>query len=295
MIGVLFSSFASIFVRLSDAHALAIATYRMWLSFFLLAPLIIIDLLRKKKTRTKIAGINGRDVVLCAISGFFLAAHFAMWIQSLGMTSIASATVLVDTHPMFVLTAGYLFLRERINRRAFACVLVAFLGIVLLSSGDMREGTDSFSGDLLALGGAAALAGYILIGRVVRQRMAAVHYAAIVYFFSSLVLTSASIAWRVPLRGYPAKELLIFLAMAFFCTILGHTVFNWALKYLKASFVSTAGFVEPVYATLLGIIIFGEIPRSPVFIGGGIILIGILLFVREEGKMQNITEKRAHH
>ena len=269
MIGVLFSSFASIFVRSSGAPAFAIAMYRMGFSFAMLLPFFIIKGIHRPR---RIKTLKIKDFGLCALSGVFLAIHFATWIQSLGMTSIASATVLVDTHPLFILAAGYLFLHERISRKAFFFVIIAFMGIIVLSLGDYKSGTDTFAGDLLALGGAAAVSGYILIGRSVRQRMSAVTYATVVYFFAALTLIVVCAAWRVKLYGYPARELLVFLCIAFFCTILGHTLFNWALKFLKASFVSTAVLIEPVYATLLGIIIFGEIPGALVFIGGGVIL-----------------------
>ena len=257
----------------------------MGFSFLLLVPVLVFEHIRKRKEGGA-SRPSLKDLALCGLSGVFLAVHFATWIQSLSMTSIASSVVLVDTHPLFVLAAGFLLYRERVSRRALLFVAVAFVGIVILSYSDFRRGTDTFSGDLLALAGAGAVAGYILIGRSVRQRMGAVQYAALVYLSSTVTLVLICGVWSVPVRGFPGREFLIFLGMAFFCTILGHTLFNWALKYLKASVVSTTVLTEPVYATVLGIIIFREMPHVLVLIGGVVILAGVLLFVREEGKIQ---------
>ena len=285
-IGVLFTSLSSTFVRSSTAPAIAIAMYRMWFSVILLLPFLIVEKVRNGSSNTAETP-RWFDYVLCVLSGVFLALHFWSWFASLRLTTIASATVLVDTHPIFVLILGFFVLKERVTKKAIAFVGVTLVGMAVLSFGDLAQGADTFAGDMLALGGAATVSGYMLIGRIVRQRMTAFAYVVMVYFVAAVTLTCIAIASGVPLFGYEPREYLIFVAIAFFCTLLGHTLFNWALKYLKTSYISMIVLTEPVYATILGIIIFSEIPGVTTYIGGAVVLLGVFLFVKEESKLQN--------
>jgi len=168
-------------------------------------------------------------------------------------------------------------------------------GMAILSFGDLAEATDSFTGDMLALSGAAAVSGYLLIGRYVRQRLEAFTYVVTVYLVAAVTLAIVAVASGTPVFGYALREYLIFLGIAFFCTLLGHTLFNWALRHLKTAFVSMAVLTEPVYATVLAIIIFSEVPATTTFVGGAVVLLGVLLFVREENTMEkhNIFDEKA--
>ena len=286
-LGVFFTSFSSIFVRSSTAPSLIIATYRMWFSVLLLLPLYFIEKRNEKKnpTSTGARSIRLTDIGLSVLSGLFLAIHFATWFASLKLISIAGATVLVNTQPLFVLAAGFFLYRERVRPLALLFVALTLVGIVILSVGDISQGGGSFTGVLLALLGAATVSGYLLIGRSVRKRLPAIRYVLIVYGVSAVSLTLVCLLGSIPLVGYPLKEYGIFLAMALFCTLLGHTVFNWALGYLKTSAISMIVLSEPVYATLLGIIIFKEIPASITMVGSVVVILGVLLFIREEAKM----------
>ncbi len=299
-IGVFFTSFSSIFVRSTNAPALVTAMYRMWFSVFLLIPpLIVKRFAADAKARGSRRPADGkpvlktapvaRDWALCVVSGLFLAAHFWMWFESLEHTSIASSTVLVDTHPLFTLVFGILLLKEKVRRKAIVYIFVAVAGMAVLSFGDLSRGAETVTGDLLALAGAAAVSGYILIGRRVRQRLNALTYAIVVYFSAAAALTVFAVATGVPLFDYSLTDYLFFVAIAFFCTILGHTLLNWALKFLKAAFLSMIVLTEPLFATILGMIIFKEVPGLSIVAGGVVILCGVFMFVREEGKVTGVS------
>ncbi len=295
-IGVFFTSFSAIFVRSTEAPAVVAAMYRMWFSVFLLLPVLAGERIRAAKHRGRGLPVSSAaephtpgpalsDWFLCLASGLFLGAHFWVWFESLALTSITSSTVLVNTHPIFVLIFGFLLLREKVSLKAVMFVVIAVAGMVTLSFGDFVRGVDTLAGDLLAIVSAAAVSGYFLIGRKVRRRMGAPLYAVSVYFIAAASLTVLTLAGGISLFDYSLKDYLMFLGMAFFCTLLGHTLFNWALKYLKTSFISTAVLLEPVFATLLGMIIFAEYPGVITILGGAVVLFGILMFVREEGKL----------
>ena len=280
-IGVLFTSFSAIFIRLSQAPALAIAANRMILTTIMLIPLLAHE---RATTKGKRQRVGTRLILLCLLSGFFLAIHFAAWVRSVELTTIASATVIVNSQPLFVVFASFLLFKERVSRRALLYILIVLIGGALLSSGDISLGKDALAGDALALLGAVAVAGYMIIGRYVRQYLSARSYVFIVYGTSAVILSIFCVSTGTPIFDYGYREYLLFAAMAFFCTILGHTLFNWALKYLKASFVSTITLGEPVFATVLGMSIFAEVPPALTVIGGVIMLSGLGAFVREESK-----------
>jgi drug/metabolite transporter (DMT)-like permease len=286
LVGVFFTSTSAILIRLSTAPPLAIAAYRMALSALLMAPSFLwLELHgRVGSTEPSLRNIRGRDLLLCIASGLFLGVHFAAWISSLSYTTVADATVLVNTHPVFIMLASAIFLRERPDRTSVALVLTAFAGSIVLTLDTGTAGGGSLLGNGLAIGGAAAVSGYFLIGRMVRGRVGLTHYTFIVYLTAALALTVACIVAGVPLSGFPPRDYLVFAALAVFPTLLGHSVFNWALRYLLPTFVSVAVLAEPAYATVMAIAMFHEYP-SVITVSGGIVVIGaIAAYLLHEGR-----------
>lgn len=292
MLAVFFTSFSAILIRLSNAPSLTIAAYRMGFSVLLVTPLLIRERRRPERGPSEPAGSERAqprrvsDLLLCVLSGVFLALHFGTWIEAVKHTTVASATVLVNTHPIFVVAAGYLFLGERLHRRSLLFVVGALAGTALLSYGDFALGGEALQGDVLAVLGAVTVSGYMLIGRIVRQRVSATKYVVVVYSVSAVLLIAANLVTGTPLWPYPLRELALFFGLAFFCTLLGHTLFNWALEHLKTSFVSMGILSEPVYATLMAVGIFGETPPAAVIAGGAVVLVSLLGFVRNEARVE---------
>ncbi|MEE8441271.1 MAG: DMT family transporter [Spirochaetia bacterium] len=289
--GVVFMSFSAIFIRFSSAPPLVIAAYRMWFTTILLAPFLIRELVRAPQARPANTVSESGDtprppvVLLSVISGVFLSLHFAAWITSLSYTSVASSTVLVTTHPIIVAVAGFFILGERLNRRATLFMLAALGGSVVLVIGGFGTGGSAPVGNLLAFLGAVAVSGYILIGRVVRQHLSTNRYTFIAYGVSAILLTSYTLVAGNSLFGYPARELLIFLALAVVCTLLGHSLFNWAIRFMSPTVISTSILGEPVIAGVLAVILFAEVPTVYTVVGGLIILGSISLFVGEAGRV----------
>ncbi len=282
LIGVLFASSSAIFVRFSQAAPPIIAAYRMIFTSLILVPIFTIDILRKKPVSTVKVKLSFGDFLLCILSGLFLSLHFLTWITALEYTSIASATVLVDTHPVFITLLSFLILKERISKKSLLLIAAALAGSIVIALGGKSAGDSVLQGNLLALAGALFVSGYMLIGRAVRQRIGLNTYTLIVYLSSAVFLLIISAAGSYSLAPYPAREYLLFLALALFPTLLGHSVFNWALKYLKPSFVSTIILGEPVGSSILAIIFFLEFPSLITVIGGVIILTSLYLLIKQE-------------
>jgi len=286
-IGVFFSSLSAIIIRLSDAPALAIASYRMVFATLILTPFMLRERVRgahREDHGSQPAGVDIRTIVLSVVSGALLSLHFATWITSLAYTSVASSTVLVTTHPLIVAIGGMVLLGERITLRSALFIVTALVGSVVLVWGGVERGESAALGNLLAVVGAITVSGYMIIGRVVRQRLSVNHYTYIVYSVAAILLVAYALMGGVPLYPYPLRELLLFLALAVFCTLLGHSLFNWALRFLKPTVVSTTILGEPVIASVLAVILFGEVPTVFTIIGGAIILTSIYFFVRQEAR-----------
>ena len=273
ILAVLSVSTSSIFVRYSDAPSMIISAYRMLFTLVMIAPVVLI------KHREELAGISRKDMLYAVTSGFFLAMHFATWITSLKLTTVSASTVLVQMSPIFVVAGSFIFFKEKISKTSLTGVLTAVLGSVLVGILDFKVGGTAFIGDFLALSGAFFLAGYLLIGRELRNRISLLPYAFIVYGSCTLILLLGCAFMGIPLYPYSSKNYAIFFALAFFCTILGHTVFNWALKYLPAYAVSTCSLLEPVGATFLAVVFLGEIPGLLEICGQILVLVGLYLFI----------------
>lgn len=273
ILAVLAAASSSIWVRLSGAPAVAKAFWRLAFSI----PLVLAPVLLRRRP---VAWPRGRDLGLAVASGAFLAAHFATWIASLDYTSVASSTVLVSTHPFLVTAIAARVLGERTPARALAGVALAVAGGALIAWGDWGGGRAVLYGDLLALAGAATFAGYVTLGRVLRRRLDVVGYAATVYGVAAAVLLGVGLLAGVPLAGFAAADWAVFLALAVFPTLLGHTVMNWALGYVRAGLVSVSVLGEPLAGAVLAWFILGDRPGPLVLLGGAVILAGIAWFVR---------------
>jgi drug/metabolite transporter (DMT)-like permease len=270
LLGVISVSMASVLFKFATAEPLVVAFYRLALSVVLLAiPLVW------RRDREK---IDRRSLALSAVSGLSLAAHFAAWFFSLRLTSVASSTVLVSTHPFLVMIYARVAWGERTRGWALVGAGIAVIGVTLVGWGDFALDSRALTGDLLALVGAVAVSGYFLIGRHVRQKISAVLYSVTTYTTATLVLLAAALASGNPLSGFAPTNWAIFLALAVFPTIFGHTLFNWALKYVPASLVSVSILGEPVGASILAWLIWRTAPGPLSFAGGIFILLGIAMF-----------------
>lgn len=273
-IGVVAISFTAIFIRLSSAPALTIATMRMAVTVLLLLPALAVF-----ERRTAIR-ITGRDLTLSLLSGVFLAFHFAFWTVSLSYTSVASSLVFLSVHPIFVALLAWAFLHEAPTRAVVMGIVLTVLGSVLIGLNDLRIGGESLFGDGLSLAGAAAIVGYLLIGKSVRARQGFLVYSVLVYVACGLALAVMALGTGTSLLAFNSGDLLIFFALAV-ATLGGHTVFNWVLKHLPATLVALSFVAEPVGAALLAWLILGEAVSPLTGAGGLAMLAGIYLAARE--------------
>ena len=285
LLGVMGVSLSAVFVRLSTAPSLVRVFYRVAWATALLTPYVLL------RCRAEIRRLTRRELLLCLCSGLFLGLHFSTYFESLRHTSIAVSVVLVNTEVLFVCLGTVLLLRERIPGRAWAAVGVAFAGSVVVAMADLTGG-GSLLGDLLALAGAAFCAAYTLVGTVCRRSgISTTVYTYFVYLSAAGTVLALNLASGQRLTGYEPVNLLTALGMAVFCTLLGHSVYSWGLKYLPPAFITTVKLVEPVYASIWGLLLFRERPTLPVILGGAVVIVGIALYCRVTGEAGQGAER----
>ncbi|PIC85624.1 EamA family transporter [Sporosarcina sp. P20a] len=272
-IGVLTVGLSAIFVKMATADAGVIAFYRMFFSAVIMLPLFL------NSYRSELTSLTKRDWLFTASSGIFLAIHFILWFESLNYTSVASSTVLVTLQPIFALAGTALFFKEIITGKMLTAVIIALTGSFIISWGDFQVSGAALFGDLLALLACAFVTAYLLIGQNVRKRISLVTYTFLVYSISSVTLFFYILITQEPFFGYPTADWGWFLALAILPNLLGHTLFNWAVKWVSTNVVSIAILFEPVLASIAAYFVLHEKITSLQLGGAIVVLAGVLLFV----------------
>jgi drug/metabolite transporter (DMT)-like permease len=244
--------------------------------------------------RAALARLGLRDILLSAAAGVFLAVHFAAWISSLEYTTVAASVVLVSTGPLWVALLAPAILGERLTRGVLLGLFLAVLGAFIIAVADACTwhtglacthwaGLNSGSGlwgSFLAIVGAWAVSGYLIAGRRLRHTLPLVPYVFLVYGISAVVLAGAAIvSGRLQLRLSAATYLWIML-LAIVPQLIGHSTYNWALRYLPATIVAVTTLGEPIGSAILAYAILDEIPSTLVILGAVLVLVGIYLAAR---------------
>lgn len=287
---ILAVSAASILIRFAqaDAPSLVIAALRLTCATLLLAPLAL------TRHRAELQRLTRTEWKLGAISGAFLALHFAAWISSLEFTTVASSVVFVSTGPLWVALLSPVLLNERLQRLAVIGLAVAILGGIIIGVADACTGDGEFRcqgltqvmggratwGNFLALIGAWTVSGYLIIGRKLRANIPLIPYIFLVYGMAAAVLLLLMFAAGQSPLGYPARTYGWIFLLAAFPQLIGHSTYNWALQHIPATLVAIVTLIEPIGSALLAYLILQEIPSRGVLLGGLLILAGVYLASR---------------
>ena len=280
-ISIIAISFAAIFVKWSEAPATIISMYRMYFASALLLPMVIMK-------RNEFKKLSGRGWSALMLAGVFLALHFALWFESLKLTTVASSTIILALQPIVALLGGFVFFKERTNRRALLTIGISMFGVMMVGWGDFGlESRDMIIGDVLSFLSVVAVVGYLLIGQNNVKKVSHWIYSFCVFFFAAVALTAYNVFAGIQLFGYEAREWGIFVLIAIFPTI-AHVIYNYLLNYVNTTTVSMSILGEPIGATALAVLLLGEQVRVLQVVGGYFVLIGVFLFLRQQGKTPSV-------
>lgn len=268
-VGVVSVGAAAILVRLADAHPLTTTFLRLAIGGAVLTLMAVVS--RRALPR-------GPELRRALGAGVLLAAHFALWIASLSLTSVTASVVLVCLQPVFVAVLGRVFLGESVAKDVAAGIAIALVGAVVLASDGAGSNEGGFVGDVLALAGAVAIALYVLVLR--KQRGDVLATSAVVTSTAAVVALPLCLLWQAPLWPSSSTQGWWLVALAIGPQVIGHTALNAALKRLPAAVVSGSILGEPVIASGLAFVVLDEQPGWRTAVGALITLVGLVLLLR---------------
>jgi drug/metabolite transporter (DMT)-like permease len=278
-LGVSSFTLAPILVRLAgDAPGLTIAFWRTVTAAGVLLPVAV----GRSRTVEEMKKLSVREWGLILAGGVFLGLHFIAWIESLYHTTVASASVFVTTSPLMLAGLGYVVLGERLSRTTIAAIGLAVGGAIMIGgtdAGTVTLGRGALWGNSLALGAAVLVSVYLLIGRVVRQKVSWLAYVTPLYTVAALTAVVVALLKGTSLVGFSWRVYGCSVALALGPQVLGHGSFNYALQQVSAAVVGMLALLEPVGASLIAYVLFGEVPPPLSIVGMVIVLVAVAVVV----------------
>lgn len=284
--GILLVSTASILIRFAqtEASSIVIAAARLLIASLVLVPIALTH------HRNELGSLTRKDIARATLSGIFLALHFIFWITSLEFTSVASSVVLVTTTPLWVALVSPLVLKEKLPALVLLGLVISLVGSGVVGLADActmdqarivckwpETGSSALVGNSLALLGAWMAAGYMIMGRQLRKKLSTITYSALVYGVAALILVVMVVLRSEPVTAYSPRTYLYLFALGILPQLLGHSLLNWALKYLSAALVSLTLLGEPIGTIILALILLRESPTLLEWVGATLILAGIIV------------------
>ncbi|MCZ2830441.1 DMT family transporter [Modestobacter sp. VKM Ac-2986] len=275
-------SFSGPLTALVATSFLAIAFWRNAAGAVLLLPVL---LLRERATLT---GLRPRQLTSSLVAGLFLAAHFAAWLPSLSMTTVAASTALVTTTPIWTALAARVS-GVHLPRQVWWGLALAVFGAALIAGVDVAVSWRALAGDALALLGAICAGGYMLAGARARERLSTSAYSIVCYSTCAVALAVAAVVADVPLTGFSARDWWLIAAITFCAQLLGHTLLNLVLSTVGPTVVGLAILLEVPGALLVALVLLDQVPPLLAVPGMVAVVLGVALVIRA-GRPTPVTE-----
>lgn len=272
-VAVLAVSASAPLIAYAAAPALAIACWRNVFGVAALAPAAALH--RREELRRL---FSSRDGLFGGLAGLALAAHFATWIPSVKLTTVAAAAALSATQPVW---QGIIARAQRRRQPAatWLGIAVAVIGAVWATGADLQVSGRAVGGDGLALLGGLFAAVYTALGERVRRTVSTTGYTFVCYGVCALVLLAVCLVARQPLAGFTAATWLAIVGLTVGPQLLGHSLFNYALARVSATTISILILLEVPGAALLGWWWLGQIPRPESLPGLALLVVGVAVVV----------------
>lgn len=277
MVALLAVSTSGPLIAATVVPALAIAFWRNALASAVLTPIALV------RRREELRGLDRRERGLALVAGLLLALHFGTWIPALSYTSVASATALVATQPVWSALISRLR-GEPVARQVWLGIAVAMAGVLLLTGADLQLSGKALVGDSLAIVGGMFAAGYMTAGSEVRRSVSTTTYTALCYTTTSAILLVVCLVGRQSLTGYDGRDWLKLLALTAGAQLLGHSLFNVVLKTTGPTVVSLSILFEiPGAALIAALFVKGQ--HVPLLAAPAAVLLvsGLALVIRATG------------
>jgi drug/metabolite transporter (DMT)-like permease len=272
LVAVLAVSSSAPLIAFAAAPALAVAFWRNGVAAVALTPITL------GPRRQELLGVRRREVLFCVLAGAALAAHFGTWMPSVQLGSVATATALVATQPVW---QGLIAAVQ--GRRpaplGWAGIGLAVAGAAWATGADVAVSGRAVFADALALAGGVFAAIYTALGERARVRLSTTTYTWICYGTCGVLLLVVCLIARIPLTGYDGRTWAAILAIVVGAQLLGHSMFNYALHRISATTVSVLILLEVPGAALLAWLWLGQTPRAAALPGLALLLAGVAVVI----------------
>jgi drug/metabolite transporter (DMT)-like permease len=258
---------------LLGAPMLALAFWRTAAGAAVLLPVLGL------RERATLHGLRLRELGSSVVAGLFLAAHFASWLPSLSMTTVAASTALVTTTPIWTALAARIA-GVRLPGTVWGGLALAVVGVALIAGVDVTVSPRALAGDGLALLGAICAGGYVLAGARARERLSTSAYAVVCYGVCAVAVAVAAAVTDTPLTGFSARDWWLIAAITFCAQLLGHTLLNLVLASVGPTMVSLFVLLEVPGALLFALVLLGQLPPLLALPGVVLVVAGVALVVR---------------
>ncbi len=285
LLAVVIVSSSSILIRWTgDVSFAAISFYRLLFSL----PFLILYNYSRKSSSIK---HNRKFCWQYLIAGLFLAVHFIAWIASLQLTNIANSIFLQGTHPIFALIISIILLKEIPKLSILPAFFVAFIGMFFIVYSDFNQAGSQIFGDVLAILSAFMVALYFMIARMYKDKADLITYLIYVYGSAAIFCAAYMLIFEIAFIGFSWKSWGLILLIAIGPNLLGHSLFNWASRRIEIYKVNLVLVLEPVLATISGMVFLSEFPEHGFYFGAGLIILALIFIIAREDNQNKVDDR----
>lgn len=271
LFGVFCGSTAVILIKASNEHPFLVAAYRLLLAAAILSPLFFREIANSKEK------FERTQLIWVLPPGIFLAVHFMSWIVGARMTQVANASLISNLTPVAMPFFLWMFFREEVKRRELIGTALTLLGLFIMTGSNFQVSQVGFLGDVICFGSMLAFAAYLALGRKNGLRINIWLYLVPLYVIAGLICLIAASFLINPIKTYSMENILYIIGLAVIPTVFGHSILNYSMKFFRGQVVSVVNLSQPVFASLLGFIIFQERPAMGFYPAAFMILLGVLV------------------
>jgi len=275
IVGTLAVSTAAPFITLAKMHPFALTSGRL-LGAALLYAVIGRDALSAWR------GLSRQNRRRLFLATPLLTGHFACWIAAFSYTDLPSAVLLLVLQPLLASLFGARIFREKVTPGIVAAIVLAILGLGLITYDDLHLSPAHLFGDLLVAIGALFIIGFFSMGKQLRPHLTFPAYMSLAYGGAGLWALLLVIAFDVPVMGYPAASYGWLLGLIFITTGVGHAALNYVLPHMRLFTLNLSTVAEPVLAIIAAVLFLGQSVTPAEMAGGAFLIAAIFVGVRDE-------------
>ena len=271
LFGVFCGSTAVIMIKASSEHPFLVASFRLIIASIALSPFYLREL-------GSFQGNYGwKQIGWSTLPALALAIHFMSWVVGARMTYVANASLIANLTPVAMPFFLWVFFKEKIYHGEVVGTLFSLGGLTILAGANFQLSRFNFTGDIICFGSMLAFACYLALGRKNSHRLSLWLYMIPLYLIAGLVCLGCALPIINPIKSYTQENLLYILGLGLVPTVFGHTILNYSMKFFRGQVVSVINLTQPIFAGILGFLMFKEIPRPIFLLAAFFILLGVLV------------------